>query len=169
MTVHSAQAGEGHVCRTATHSHRKAATLEWRVRNASLSITPAANILLRDKLIKLPPLPMSEKFIPEKIRDFLTERSGRRYCDTCIQERLGLRWRQQVQLVTATLGVTQTFVREHGSCCTCHQDKQVISSVEPRGERESAASQSTTGEVRRPRARLRNGDKLGLVAQRVRL
>jgi len=50
----------------------------------------------------------------------------RRYCDRCIQERLGLKWRQQVQLVTATLAVTGAFIRGRGECCTCHETKQVI-------------------------------------------
>jgi hypothetical protein len=48
------------------------------------------------------------------------------YCDTCIQERLGLKWRQQVQLITATLAVTESFKRDLGQCCTCHEVKQVI-------------------------------------------
>jgi hypothetical protein len=58
--------------------------------------------------------------------DFLVRCPGRKYCDSCIQERLGLKWRQQVQLVTATLAVTHLFEREFGPCCTCNQTKQVI-------------------------------------------
>jgi hypothetical protein len=72
---------------------------------------------------------MAYRFIPEKIRDFLLQRPGRRYCDSCIQERLGLRWRQQVQLVTATLGVTQSFERDRSVCCTCAELKHVIAAV----------------------------------------
>ncbi len=72
---------------------------------------------------------MSYRFIPEKIRDFLLQRPGRSYCDSCIQERLGLRWRQQVQLVTATLAVTQSFERERSICCTCNEEKHVIAAV----------------------------------------
>jgi hypothetical protein len=72
---------------------------------------------------------MLDRYIPEKIRDFLIERPMRRYCDRCIQERLGLKWRQQVQLVTATLAVTELFIRERGECCTCHETKQVIATV----------------------------------------
>jgi hypothetical protein len=72
---------------------------------------------------------MADRFIPEKVRDFLMQRPGRRYCDSCIQERLGLRWRQQVQLVTATLAVTKSFVRERTVCCTCTEVKQVIAAV----------------------------------------
>lgn len=73
---------------------------------------------------------MPDKFIPEKIRDFLTERPGRRYCDSCIQERLGLRWRQQVQLVTATLAVTRLFERDRSVCCTCNEEKHVIAALQ---------------------------------------
>jgi hypothetical protein len=69
---------------------------------------------------------MSCRSVPEKVSDFLVWCSGRKYCDTCIQERLGLKWRQQVQLVTATLAVTRSFAREFGPCCVCHQAKQVI-------------------------------------------
>jgi hypothetical protein len=69
------------------------------------------------------------RYIPAKIRDFLIERPMRRYCDRCIQERLGLKWRQQVQLVTATLGVTGSFTRQQGKCCTCQETKQVIAAI----------------------------------------
>jgi hypothetical protein len=69
---------------------------------------------------------MSCRSVPEKINDFLARCAGRKYCDTCIQERLGLKWRQQVQLVTATLAVTRSFEREFGICCVCEQAKQVI-------------------------------------------
>jgi hypothetical protein len=67
--------------------------------------------------------------VPERICHFLIQRSGRRYCDTCIQERLGLKWRQQVQLITATLAVTAAFTREVHACCTCNETKQVTSAV----------------------------------------
>ena len=67
--------------------------------------------------------------VPEKISDFLVRRQGRMYCDTCIQERLGLKWRQQVQLITATLAVTESFKREVGRCCTCGDAKQVIQAL----------------------------------------
>lgn len=69
---------------------------------------------------------MKYRTVPEKISQFLMRCSGRKYCDTCIQERLGLKWRQQVQLVTATLAVTSSFEREFGQCCTCSEQKQVI-------------------------------------------
>ncbi len=63
---------------------------------------------------------------PERINAFLVERRGRAYCDSCIQERLGLKWREQVQLVTATLAVTPLFERHKGLCCTCGEQKNVI-------------------------------------------
>jgi hypothetical protein len=72
---------------------------------------------------------MKCRSIPEKISDFLIRQQGCGYCDTCIQERLGLRWRQQVQLITATLGVTESFKRELGQCRTCHEVKQVTQAV----------------------------------------
>jgi hypothetical protein len=75
---------------------------------------------------------MSLKSIPEKISNFLVQRQGRMYCDSCIQERLGLKWRQQVQLITATLGVTVVFQREFNRCSTCECIKQVTYSLDNR-------------------------------------
>src|SRR5277367_6242932 len=72
---------------------------------------------------------MSSMTIPERISEFLAQRQERMYCDTCIQERLGLRWRQQVQLITATLAVTTTFEREVNKCCTCQEIKQVTRAI----------------------------------------
>jgi hypothetical protein len=72
---------------------------------------------------------MSLRTIPEKISEFLRERPERMFCDTCIQERLGLRWRQQVQLITATLAVTEMFQREFNACCSCHETKSVSRAV----------------------------------------
>jgi hypothetical protein len=68
---------------------------------------------------------LAARSIPERIRDFLDERMGRPYCDDCVQERLGLKWRQQVQMITATLAVTALFARAVGICSTCGQEKQV--------------------------------------------
>jgi hypothetical protein len=69
---------------------------------------------------------MSVRTVPKRINDFLVERKGRSYCDACIQERLGLKWRQQVQLITATLAVTDGFERDLAQCSTCQDAKQVI-------------------------------------------
>jgi two-component system sensor histidine kinase KdpD len=67
--------------------------------------------------------------VPERIAEFLAGRPNAMYCDQCIQDQLGLKWRQQVQLVTATLAVTDLFRRDSGSCQTCNQFKQVIRHV----------------------------------------
>jgi hypothetical protein len=75
---------------------------------------------------------MNGRTVPQKINDFLVRRPGRMFCDTCIQERLGLKWRQQVQLITATLAVTEAFRRELGQCGTCNEIKQVIQAVAAR-------------------------------------
>jgi len=72
---------------------------------------------------------MSDRTVPERINEFLVRCAGRAYCDHCIQERLGLRWRQQVQLVTATLGVTSGYRRNNAACCTCGDTKQVTAFV----------------------------------------
>ena len=78
--------------------------------------------------------------VPEKINDFLLARAKRAYCDGCIQERLGLKWRQQVQLVTSTLAVTSDFTRENGICCNCQEQKQVVRATTTHSHRQAAPS-----------------------------
>jgi hypothetical protein len=51
------------------------------------------------------------------------------YCDSCIQEHLGLKWRQQVQLITATLGVTGEFRRDLAHCSGCQEQKQATQAI----------------------------------------
>ena len=70
-----------------------------------------------------------QRTVPRRVSDFLTQRQGRNYCDICIQERLGLKWRQQVQLITATLGVTPAFHRTAGQCSVCLESKQTITAL----------------------------------------
>jgi hypothetical protein len=67
--------------------------------------------------------------VPERVKDFIVQAGSAAYCDGCIQDRLGLKWRQQVQLITATLAVTDSFRREPGSCSGCGEGKQVIHAV----------------------------------------
>jgi hypothetical protein len=67
--------------------------------------------------------------VPQRIKDFLVQHQGRMHCDTCIQEQLGLRWRNQVQIITATLAQTGSFGRDVGECCTCRKVRQVSGSV----------------------------------------
>jgi hypothetical protein len=67
--------------------------------------------------------------VPERVKDFIVLASGASFCDSCIQDRLGLKWRQQVQLITATLAVTDTFQRKQGQCSGCGESKQVINAV----------------------------------------
>jgi hypothetical protein len=65
--------------------------------------------------------------VPARVRDFLRGQPGRIYCDACIQALLGLKWRQQAQLITATLAVTSEFDRGRGVCSNCNQTKYGIS------------------------------------------
>jgi Domain of unknown function (DUF4118) len=67
--------------------------------------------------------------VPARVKDFIVQSAGAAFCDGCIQDRLGLKWRQQVQLITATLAVTHSFRREHGVCSACSERKQVIRAV----------------------------------------
>ncbi|MBV8744491.1 MAG: DUF4118 domain-containing protein [Xanthobacteraceae bacterium] len=68
--------------------------------------------------------------VPERVRDFIVQAGSAAFCDGCIQDRLGLKWRQQVQLITATLAVTDSFRREPGSCSGCGESKQIIHAVD---------------------------------------
>jgi hypothetical protein len=91
---------------------------------------------------------MSGRTVPERINEFLVRCAGRAYCDHCIQERLGLRWRQQVQLVTATLGVTSGYRRSMSECCTCHDTKQVINFLAPSSSSRPSTTLSLRGSAR---------------------
>jgi hypothetical protein len=71
----------------------------------------------------------SPSTVPGRVKDFVVQSAGAAFCDGCIQDRLGLKWRQQVQLITATLAVTNSFRREHGACSACGERKQVIRAV----------------------------------------
>jgi hypothetical protein len=73
--------------------------------------------------------------VPARVRDFLRGRPGRIYCDACIQALLGLKWRQQAQLITATLAVTTEFDRGRWVCSNCSQTKYGISARQQRDER----------------------------------
>ena len=110
---------------------------------------------------------MAVMTVPEKINDFLLQRQERMYCDTCIQERLGLKWRQQVQLITATLAVTAGFCREFNKCCTCEEIKQVTHAIGDRPRRAVAPKAPTPklGVNQSPRPRpLDTVDSDGLAA-----
>ena len=88
---------------------------------------------------------MFSRSVPERINGFLLERRGQPYCDSCIQEWLGLKWRQQVQLITATLSVTAAFRRDRGFCCNCNDHKRVIAAlaVSPEAEKSPARTAAT--------------------------
>jgi hypothetical protein len=77
--------------------------------------------------------------VPERVRNFLIGQEGQMYCDSCIQGNLGLKWRQQVQLITATLGVTGEFHRDLVRCCGCDEVKQATQAVAMRSQQQRAA------------------------------
>jgi hypothetical protein len=65
---------------------------------------------------------------PERIFNFLVERREP-FCDDCIQTRLELSQRQQVQPVSATLGLTSDFERAKDICAGCGDEKFVVKYV----------------------------------------
>jgi Domain of unknown function (DUF4118) len=73
--------------------------------------------------------PARAQTVPERVKDFLLTREGEMLCDSCIQENLGLKWRQQVQLITATLGVTRDYKRDLAKCCGCQEIKQATQAI----------------------------------------
>jgi hypothetical protein len=91
---------------------------------------------------------MSSRTVPKTISDLLHRCPDRKYCDTCIQERLGLKWRQQVAVITATLAVTSEFERKLDRCCTCQEEKQVIFATA--GVRRATRSSATRYAVKEP-------------------
>jgi hypothetical protein len=55
------------------------------------------------------------------------------YCGACIQKHVGLKWREQVQLVIATLAVTARFKCGIAECWACHEVKRVVQAVPQTG------------------------------------
>lgn len=64
--------------------------------------------------------------IAERINSFIKSKSPDIYCDRCITHELGLTKPQHVQQITAALGTTRDFVREHGVCDFCGEERKVI-------------------------------------------
>jgi hypothetical protein len=111
--------------RTARRARAIAGALDVPRRRENLSWSRRAEVAA----LEAAPQEQSGGSVPQKIRDFLVRRQGRMYCDTCIQEQFGLKWRQHVRLITATLAVTESFKRDLGRCCTCHEPKKLIHAV----------------------------------------
>ena len=63
--------------------------------------------------------------VPEQISHFLSQNANNGYCDACIQEKLRLKRRQQVELVTATLRITGEFDQGIKRCESCGEVKDV--------------------------------------------
>lgn len=71
--------------------------------------------------------------IPADVIALLRKKAPHCYCDECIAQQLGLARTQQVQPVTATLGLTPGFVRKSGFCQKCGFRRQVINASSKRG------------------------------------
>ena len=56
--------------------------------------------------------------IPTNVIAYLRRQTPHAYCDECIAQKLGART-QQVQPITATLGLTPGFSRKSGFCQEC--------------------------------------------------
>lgn len=62
---------------------------------------------------------MTKMKVPEMVVDLLRRYRGVAVCDDCIRDELGLKKRQEVQPVTATLGLCSGFTRQKGACPWC--------------------------------------------------
>ena len=61
--------------------------------------------------------------IPERIADFLKANKPRAYCDDCLASALKMR-REQVNTVTATLGLCCEYRRGGESCSHCNRERK---------------------------------------------
>jgi len=66
---------------------------------------------------------------PERVHKFLTDRTPAPVCDDCIAKHTAVEPRQQVNPITATLGLTTDFDRKRGTCSICKSDKLVTRSL----------------------------------------
>jgi hypothetical protein len=70
--------------------------------------------------------------IPANVIAHLRTHAPHAYCDDCISQKLGPRT-QQVQPITATLGLTPGFSRKSDFCRECGLKRQVINATPKRG------------------------------------
>ncbi len=70
--------------------------------------------------------------IPTNVIAYLRRQAPHAYCDECIGQELGART-QQIQPITATLGLTPGFSRKSGFCLECGLRRQVINASPKRG------------------------------------
>ena len=70
--------------------------------------------------------------IPTNVTAYLRQQAPHASCDECIGQKLGART-QQVQPITATLGLTPGFSRKSGFCQECGLRRQVINASPKRG------------------------------------
>lgn len=63
--------------------------------------------------------------VPEQIAQFLQKNKPLAYCDSCIQDALGLKRHQQVQQTTSGGAAAGGFVRVEGTCSSCGKDVKV--------------------------------------------
>jgi hypothetical protein len=123
----------GYLASNLRHARRASSVPLIPFRQALEPEAPAAAIAAPIELVppKTDAIPLLARTptVPERVKDFLATREGEMFCDSCIQANLGLKWRQQVQLITATLGVTRDFKRDQAQCSGCDEVKQATQAV----------------------------------------
>jgi len=66
---------------------------------------------------------------PETIYKFLTDNTPEAYCDDCIAGNTSINPRQQVNPITAALGLTTDFDKREAVCADCRAIKLVTRSL----------------------------------------
>ena len=70
--------------------------------------------------------------ISEQVTNFLTTHKNQAYCDSCLQEQIGLARPQQAQRVAEALATIPLFKRTKGLCSNCGETRLVISTTWPK-------------------------------------
>jgi len=62
--------------------------------------------------------------VAQRINDFITANAPNPFCNRCIKDELSLKKEAHAAQNTAALGTTSDFVREHGVCSICKNEKK---------------------------------------------
>ena len=62
----------------------------------------------------------------KRVAVFLRRHTGERFCITCLQKKLRVKARSQVEDATRRLGLMQNFDRQYATCSVCGKVRKVI-------------------------------------------
>lgn len=64
--------------------------------------------------------------VAQRVNEFITKHSPKAICDKCICEAMGFNSHAHAAQITGALGTTSDFVRGHGECMLCKNERVVI-------------------------------------------